>query len=545
MNQAGCEQNFFGRKDILALLKKRVIDLKEGYRQNIALIGHRYVGKTAVLQEFLYNLDDDKVTPIYFDLDNKDIFYFFHKFSASLLYHYLKNKNLPQHDDLNLLIEEAKRYLPHTVEVIKNIQMNLGKGKLANSFLGLMTLPEIYSNESGQFCILIFDEFQALEDFGIPDVFTSLGAKIMTQKKCFYVLSSSYRYSAQRILAEKLSLLFGNFELIELDAFDISTSRAFVDSHLDGNKIGAYLTNFLTEFTGGYPLYLQLICKELMSLRVLHNQDEIYLPLIAQSVENTLFDRWGVISRHFELIINDLTNGKGNKVIANILISLSNGLQKNEDLLDEIDINKNQLNQKLSRLQDEGIIFKNGKQHYFKDKLFKYWIKFVYQKRLTGIELAPDRQRKQFHLEFNQYVEQFQATIGKDFNSRIVELLSCFENEALDLNGRKYMLPSFNGMTLDKLKMDHEYFADVIKADTESATWLIVLKKDGFVENDILSIICEAKRSNRKIEKCLIITLSKLDDHTKLKALQERFWIWNEQEINTLLNLYDKPYILI
>lgn len=545
MNHLGLEQNFFGRKEVLALLKKRVLDLKEGYRQNIAFTGHRYVGKTAVLQEFLYNLDDDKVTPIYFDLDHKDLFYFFNKFSASLLYHYLKNKHLPQHDDLSLLIEEAKRFIPHTVEVIKNIQMNLGKGKLSNSFLGLMTLPEIYTNESGQFCVLIFDEFQAIGEFGVPDVFSSLGAKIMTQKKCLYVLSSSYKYTAQRILSEKLSLLFGNFELIELDAFDVNTSRVFIEDLVEGRKMGPYLANFLTEFTGGYPLYLQLICRELMSLRALHSQEEIFLPLVAQAVENTLFDRWGVISRHFELIINDLCSGKGNKVISNLLIALANGLQKNEDFLDEIDINKTQLAQKLVRLQDEGVIFKNGKLHYFKDKLFKYWIKFVYQKRLNGIELTPDRQRNQFRVEFNNYVEQFQTAMGKDFYSRIVELISCFENEAIDLNGRKYLLPSFRDITSDKLKIEQDFLVDLIKADTESSTWLIALKKDGFAENDIVSIIGEAKKSNRKIEKCLIISLSKLDDHTKLKALQERFWIWNEEEINTLLNLFDKPYILI
>ncbi|MBP9853480.1 MAG: AAA family ATPase [Candidatus Omnitrophica bacterium] len=544
MNPLDFEHHFFGRKETLQLLKKRVLDLKEGYRHNIAFTGHRYIGKTAVLQEFLYNLDDNKVTPIYFDLDHKDIFYFFHKFSASMLYHYLKNKQLPHHDDLNLLIEEAKRFIPHTVDVIKNIQLNLGKGKLANSFLGLMALPEIYTNESGQFCVLIFDEFQALEEFGIPDVFASLGAKIMTQKKCLYILSSSYKYTAQKILAEKLSLLFGNFESVELEAFDIHTSREFTANLLEGSKMDQNLANFLTEFTGGYPLYLQLICKELTNLKVLHQQNEIFLPLVAQSIENLLFDRWGVISRHFELIINDWCSGKGNKVISNILIAISMGIQKAEDLLDEVDINKTQLNQKLVKLQDEGIIFKNGKLFYFKDKLFKYWVKFVYQKRLNGIELTPDRQRIQFRSEFHNYVDQFQATAGKDFYSRIIELLGCFENETIDLNGRKYMLPTFRDITSEKLRINQDFFADIIKADTENSTWLIVLKKDSFLENDIVSIIEKARKSSKKIEKCLIISLSKPDDHAKLKALQERFWIWNAEEINMLLNLFDKPYIL-
>ncbi len=44
--------------------------------------------------------------------------------------------------------------------------------------------------------------------------------------------------------------------------------------------------------------------------------------------------------------------------------------------------------------------------------------------------------------------------------------------------------------------------------------------------------------------KCVIIALSQLDDAAKLRALEERMWIWNEPLLNSLMNLYDKPYIV-
>ena len=49
MNDLDIETKFFGRRDILDLLKKRVIDLKAGCRQNVALLGNRHVGKPAKL----------------------------------------------------------------------------------------------------------------------------------------------------------------------------------------------------------------------------------------------------------------------------------------------------------------------------------------------------------------------------------------------------------------------------------------------------------------------------------------------------------------
>ncbi|MCR4338197.1 MAG: hypothetical protein NUV91_10380, partial [Candidatus Omnitrophica bacterium] len=60
----------------------------------------------------------------------------------------------------------------------------------------------------------------------------------------------------------------------------------------------------------------------------------------------------------------------------------------------------------------------------------------------------------------------------------------------------------------------------------------------------MMTIIQEAKKILQKPQKCILIPLSDLDENARLKALQERMWIWNEEELNTLLNFYDKPYIV-
>jgi hypothetical protein len=44
--------------------------------------------------------------------------------------------------------------------------------------------------------------------------------------------------------------------------------------------------------------------------------------------------------------------------------------------------------------------------------------------------------------------------------------------------------------------------------------------------------------------RCVIVSLSDLDEGARLRALEERMWIWNEPELNSLMNLYDKPYIV-
>jgi hypothetical protein len=539
------EHNFFGRQDILGLLKRRVVDLKDGYRQNIALLGNPYYGKSAILKHFARNIDDHSLNIIYLDLQDKDFSYFLRQFVTGLLYRYCKNHGLALDERLDVLKESARARIPHTIQVISRIEEDFQKGKPAAAYLGLLMLPEVFTNETQQFCILIIDEFQVFDQFDVPNIYQELGKKIMTQKRCFYVLASSHPALARRILSEKLSLLFGNFEMVNVGPFDAATSQRFIEHNLGDIKMGATLRGFLTDFTGGHPLYLNLICREINHLCALHKQSEAYVPVVSHAVENTLFDRWGIISRHFELLINDLCHGsRGSQTYAGILISLANGQHKPAQMAGDANVPRPQLTQKLNRLQDMGIIVKNGSFYYFRDKLFRYWVKFIYQRRLRDIDLSPDKRRLEYKEAFQASVEAFTDNSRKDFSARIMELFSCFDNESLQLNGRKYKLPLFREVVSLKIKNAQGQVYDTLKASAPDHDWLVILKKDSFRENEVAAILQESRKMTRKPSRCLLISLGEIDDHARLKALQEKFWIWHERELNTLLNLYDKPYIV-
>ena len=89
------EISLSARKDILDLIKRRVSDLKEGYRQNIALLGSQHVGKSTILQHFISSLDDSAIIPVYIDLESHDIDHVITKTIRSILYYYLKSRCHP------------------------------------------------------------------------------------------------------------------------------------------------------------------------------------------------------------------------------------------------------------------------------------------------------------------------------------------------------------------------------------------------------------------------------------------------------------------
>ena len=538
------EQHFFDRRSIMDLLKRRVIDLKEGYRQNLAFLGPKHIGKTSILRRFASDLEDEAIIEIYLDLENRDFHYFFSKFAGGILYNFSKVKRLELHDDMTLLMEAAKRFIPQTVEEIKKIRNNIAKGKLNEAFKDLISLPEMFTLESGKYCMIVLDEFHNLEDLMIPNVFQELGKKIMTQRRCIYIVASSLGTIAKKILSEKLSLLFGNFEIIQIQPFDPKTSQAFIEYRLGEVKLNPPLRNFLIDFTGGHPFYLNIICQEMIHLCGVHRQSEAFLPLLSQALENTIFNRWGVLSRHFELMLDQLSAGKGNKAVLYILISLASGKHKIQDIILDVKLKQSVVSQKLNKLMELSIVVKNGNFYQFQDKLLKYWIKYVFQRKLQAIDCRVEYQQKHFKAEIERAVDSFLSVSQRDLSARIVELLHCFDNELLDLNGRRYKLPTFSEVTSIEFEKIPEHSFKVLKADSSEGSWFIIIKEDGLMEGEVNAFLTESKKIDHKPQRRIVIALSELDANIKLKALQEKMWIWNENELNTLLSFYDKPYIL-
>jgi len=82
-----------------------------------------------------------------------------------------------------------------------------------------------------------------------------------------------------------------------------------------------------------------------------------------------------------------------------------------------------------------------------------------------------------------------------------------------------------------------------LKATSSEQNWLIALNDSCVEEEDVNSFLEEIKKKGRKPLKCVIIALDRMDEQAKLKALEEKCWIWHREELNALLGLFDKPGI--
>ena len=340
-------------------------------------------------------------------------------------------------------------------------------------------------------------------------------------------------------------MLFGNFEMIKIGPFDLKTSQDFIEHQLKQIKMGVPLRNFLIDFTGGHPLYLSLILQEIIHLSSIHKQEEVFVPLLVQAIENAMFNQWGVISHHFDMLVETLCSDKGNGITPSLLVAIAKGNHKLKDLVATTGLKQSAVQQRLNRLIDAEIVIKNGNLYYVQDKLLKYWLKCVFEKRLKELDHSVEKLRSEFRGEIEGSFEHLKMVSQKDLSAIIMELLNCFDNEAFSHNGRRYKLPLFRN--IETFKMHDEDTGkdlDIIKASSPEGLWFIMIKKDPFGENDVNVFLKESKKFKQRPQRCVIISLSDLDENSRIKALQERIWIWNEGEIKILLDLYDKPHIV-
>jgi hypothetical protein len=335
------KEKFFGRKPYLELIRKRLTGLKEGYRQNIAIIGDELVGKSSLVFKLLDEYCDNSIITVYLEARPEALASFSSRFIGILLYNFLSNSAIPLKEDLEFLILKSDRYIPKTVEKIRYILNAAKKGKKNNIFTELMGLCESIKQESGKSVVVILDEFQNLENIGCPHLYQEWSKLLISQKNTMYIIVSSLKFRAKAILSKNLSLLFGNFEVITVEPFDISTSEAYIDYKINGLNLNAGLKNFIVNFTGGCPFYLEVILDTLA--KASHNA-------VADILEKLLYDASGILNQRFSNYLKRFMDLGHSDDYISILHLISSGRNKVKDIAHILKKQSKELNIRINRL---------------------------------------------------------------------------------------------------------------------------------------------------------------------------------------------------
>jgi hypothetical protein len=81
-------------------------------------------------------------------------------------------------------------------------------------------------------------------------------------------------------------------------------------------------------------------------------------------------------------------------------------------------------------------------------------------------------------------------------------------------------------------------------ADTKRESWAITFKEGMIMDSDVTAFMRSTKELKKKITRRVIIAINEIDSNARLRALQEKMWVWSTRDLNSILNLYGKSFIV-
>jgi len=525
--------NFFAREDILESLLKSAKSIREGYRHNIAIVGRGLIGKSSLLLHFLGKVKDyDGLVPVYVNLKETTLEDFIRNYIAMLLYHSLKKvKKLDEMGDLDTLLALGEKTFPETSDLARRITGLLDDKEYNEAFSETLNLNTILSAESGACVVVVLDEFSGLSDLKLKKPFQVLGQKIMVQQKTLFILSSSSTINARKILSEKLSLLFGGFDIIDIDAFSPIQAREFVRIQTIGISISEDLIDFIITFTGGHPFYLSSIINNINSAKR-YGVSRIAQRRLSEIIAELLFNPSGAINQFFSSVLDQiktiLPEGEAFDILKAMLQT-----GRTADITQKYTAVATELTNLLSLLLELGLVSKSGALHAITDNAFKVWIEIKLKPKNLCFDFIPQEETTDFIKEIDLRISEFIGQKRRNIDERIVELLTSFNNERFFIDERVRMLPNLSFLHQKSLNPDN-----TLVVTRGKKKWIFILTKKNVNEEDVDEILKGLKSYLRSKPKLILIATSGIDDSAKVVAKQKKIWVWNKKEMSRLFKFY-------
>ena len=533
-------EDFFGREEILFTLDKRLRGLKDGYRQNIALLGDRLIGKTSILARFISNIGDRQIIPVYLDVDPRsDLLDFFNRFVFAVVKNLSDNKELYSLETAESLLENLHTTMPATVDKIRSIKTAILNKKKDESFYEIFELSRLINQESKKFCLIVIEEFHNLENFGLKNIYKEFGKKVILDKSAMYVITSSQVVKARKILSESFSLLFGNFEIIDVGPFDIKTADSYLKCRIE---LDAVLKAFIINFTEAHPFYLNAIINQTKRLSADKGAQNINLDLLISGLEYLFFNRWSILNQHYESLIEGINCRSDNRYLIKILILLSDRHNKLKDIYQIMHKTKSDALSKTTKLMEMGLVSKNGDLFKINDPMFDFWLSSVYNIRLASFILDENKKREIFQNKVKELFRDFLKDSQKAIIDRLVELFGLFTDETVSLDRKKIKLSHFR--ELKTFKFSGDRIKDGIIGRSSESLWLTALKEDNINEDDVMEFARECKKYKDKTQKKILFAFNDIEGNAKILAKEEKIIIWDVANVNSLLSLYGRSRII-
>ncbi len=526
------------RPELSHHLNQRLSAFREGFRQNLSIIGPPGSGKTFQFQQFIEHYQQE-LPVVFCPLYRESCRSFLQRFAISILQAGLTFRQLPAGSGtqpLGALLAQAQPLLPKTAAALEPIENLLSRRLYAEAFNRILDAVAVLFAECGSMGVLILDEFLLLEDMGLGHTFHELGKRVMTSPSTWFVLASSSPYRARVILRERLQLLFGQFELVTLGALDTATASTWVEQSLSHFEDRHRVSDFLLHWLEGYPWYLSVWLKRLREVALLRGSHEVTEELSALVAWDLLGHAEGALNQWCASRLGGISQTRQGGRVIEVLIHLAGGVRTATELGKRL--GRAGLAAALQELVEKDLVQRNGTCWMVSDPVLRCWLSTVLRRQHLGLAASEPQGRLEMSLYLQQLWLRWDATQQLPLWEQMSHLFRKFSDDTVCLDAKTGKLPSFSAVR--QVNPPEAQSGRYLVAESEGKRWVAAIQEQTVDERAIASFDVFCRSQIPKPTRKILITQSPLDEHARVIAKTANMWVWQAEELELLTKLYDQ-----
>ncbi len=536
-----CGEEFFGRDEILQCLVKRVQGFSEGYRQNVAIVGRRSVGKSSIVNRMLATTRHMAYVSVYAEVRHEPFVRFADRWIATVTAQVLERQGIASTDFWQVSSEQLHVQCPTLAAAIVHIRTLCNRNAYTQAFEQLLRLPLILRDVLQCPPLVILESFERLEQWSIEEPFAILGRQIMVQPETMFLVTSAVPSQARQILSERFSLLFGNFEVMHIGPFDLSDSCRYLQHVVEPEVIPSRLAAFLAELVDGVPFYLHMVGRQVEALRSGQSAAPMDINRVAEMLERLMFHAEGSLHHYCAARFEEFGAALRKEPSSLLLSVLEQRRHRFGDICRLVPRSSQRIHNLLNQFVGVGVVERSGCFSYLTDPFWGLWECHVRQPREHGPDGSLAKMAEQFRNTLHRRYERFSASCEQHEADRIAKLFRLFRRDLVHINHYDRWLVPFETVDVKPLPTLH---GALLEAEGWEGRWLGLVMYDAFMnEQSVVDFAALAKRARPAWHRRIIIPLAGIDDGAALLAKAEQMWVWSIDTVNFLMRLHGEPPI--
>lgn len=513
-------------------LQERVNAFREGFRHNLALVGQPGSGKTFQLKRLAENQPSDIVV-VYCAVYRESCTSFLKRLTTSILQAGL---NAPSGESLDALILRAEGITPNVAESVRHLKNLWLRRTDGEAFVRTLDLIPMLITDRGRRAMLILDEFLYLEELGLGHAFQEVGKRVMTWPSTLFILASSSPYRARIILREKLQLLFGQFELVNLEEISSDRIQLWLKKELEPLAGAPSLAPFLSEWLGTQPWYLSVLVNRIRELASLSRTRQLSESLFLQAAWDILGESGGPLQQWCASRIEPLSHMKNGKRAVEVLLQIADGARTATAIGQRI--GRAGIHSILQLVLEQDLVHRNGVCWVSSDPILRCWLSTILWSERVGSG-DPEQMRARLDRYLQVLWREWERRQNQSITEQVRGLLSQFCDETITLEHKTGRLPRFK--QIDTLMEDKGRGAYLV-ADGRGRRWCCSVTDAVVTEQGINRFERFCRNQSPRPARKVVIAAKGLQDNAKLLAKATNMWVWGRPELDLLNRLYQHPW---